>query len=233
MPLFRRPILIVLCCLLPGGAVASESAAPARDNVPRIWRALSGDRVELDQRVFDLHGVTCPAPDTDRGRQAKALLNTFMLGTKHAGGITCTRFGEDSVDCRRNGRKASDLMVDSGLCHLRDGGDIRAETGETLRLTRHDAGPPPVGYWRLRSCLGVHPDDAPTHCRLASRTWPLRYAQAVQYLDMRNAATCSSPIRPTGPVFGPRAGHAPPNRYSLRPFWFNRCHGVLGGHRLR
>lgn len=229
MTLYRRLILTALCCLLGGGAIASDAAAPARDNVPRMWRALSGDRVELDQRVFDLHGVTCPAPDTDRGRQAKALLNTFLLGTKHAGGITCTRFGADGVDCRRNGRLASALMIDSGLCHAREGGDVLATTGETLRLTRHDAGLPPVSYWRLRSCLGVHPDHAPTQCRLASRTWPLRYAQAVGSLALRNAANCPAGFRPSGLTVGPKARHAPPNRYSLRPFLYNPCRTISGG----
>ena len=84
----------------------------AIDGRPRIWRALSGDRVELDGTAYDLRGVTCPDPSTARGRRAKALLNTFLKG----GRITC-RITGDTAACRKDGRDMATGLIDSGLCH--------------------------------------------------------------------------------------------------------------------
>ena len=83
-----RPFTITLLfaisvCIGSHGAKAADPSAPARDNIPRVWRAISGDKVELDGETYRLHGVVCPAPDTDNGRQAKALLNTFMGGSRN------------------------------------------------------------------------------------------------------------------------------------------------------
>ena len=59
----------------------------AIDRVPRIWRALAGDRVELDGTAYDLRGV-----------------------------ITCRPDG-DAVTCRKEGRDMATGMIDSGLCY--------------------------------------------------------------------------------------------------------------------
>ena len=86
----------------------------AIDRVPRIWRALAGDRVELDGTAYDLRGVICPDPSSDQGRRAKALLNTFLRG----GAITC-RIEGDTATCRKEGRDMATGMIDSGLCYPR------------------------------------------------------------------------------------------------------------------
>lgn len=86
----------------------------AIDKVPRVWRALSGDRVELDGVAYDLRGVVCPDPASEQGRRAKALLNTFLRG----GTITC-RVEGDSATCRKEGRDMATGMIESGLCYPR------------------------------------------------------------------------------------------------------------------
>ncbi|MEJ2289148.1 MAG: hypothetical protein P8Y02_11000, partial [Deinococcales bacterium] len=79
----------------------------AIDRKPRVWRALSGDRVELDGTAYDLKGVVCPDPDSNQGRDAKALLNTFLRG----GSITC-RIEGDQATCRKEGRDMATGMID-------------------------------------------------------------------------------------------------------------------------
>lgn len=86
----------------------------AIDKVPRVWRALSGDRVELDGKAYSLRGVVCPDPSSDQGRRAKALLNTFLRG----GTITCRIEGEEAT-CRKEGRDMATGMIASGLCYPR------------------------------------------------------------------------------------------------------------------
>ena len=230
----RSPIFVLLfTCLCVSTGMAADPSAPARDNVPRIWRALAGDRVELDGVAYGLHGVTCPSPDNDTGREAKALLNTFMLNSRYRREITCTFHRDDNVktvDCARREQKASALMIDSGLCQLKPPSETLAYTGETLSLTRFAYAFDPVSYWRLRSCIGVHPDLVPTQCRHASRTWPLRYAEAARWLERQNFSRCPTGFQPIRSGVGPKAAHAPPNRYSLRPFLHNRCHNGSGGH---
>lgn len=216
-----------------GTGDAADPSAPARDNVPRIWKALTGDRLELDGQVFSLRGVTCPSPERDRGRQAKALLNTFLLGSKHSRKITCSIFNKadsSSVDCRRRGQMASVMMVDSGLCQARSDDGTVASADEMLTLTRHVSAHNQISSWRLRTCIGVHPAHVPTQCRLASRTWPLRYAEAARWLERQRISPCPTGIGPARSGVAPRAGHAPPNRYSLRPFLHNRCHSGFYGH---
>lgn len=214
---FRLALLAAAFCLGAIPVQAADPSAPARDNIPRIWRALSGDRVELDGKAFDLHGVTCPAAHSDSGRKAKALLNIFLRGTKHSPGITCTPFGDGrAVECKRAKQTAAALMIDSGLCHAADDTRQEAATGPALSLTRHPVGPVQISYWRLRSCLGVHPAHVPAQCGLASRTWPLRYAEAALWLERQNFSRCPPGVRPAG------SGTAP-NRYSLRPLLPTHC----------
>ena len=237
MPRFVRQLSIALLaaglCLTGQSGQAADPAAPARDNIPRIWRALSGDRVELDGQNYALRGVSCPTPESDAGRQAKALLNTFLLGSKHSRGISCKLFGAGaaaSVDCTRNGRTAAALMIDSGLCHAQDGPADLAEAGKTFALTRHQSGYDQISYWRLRSCIGVHPDRAPRQCRHASRTWPLRYVEAVLWRERQKLSGCPTAFPPATSAVAPKAAHGPPSRYSLRPLVHIRCRNGSGGH---
>jgi endonuclease YncB( thermonuclease family) len=55
-------------------AAASAPAGPANERA----RALSGDTLVYLGQEIRLRGVTCPNPDTANGRQAKALLATFL-----------------------------------------------------------------------------------------------------------------------------------------------------------
>ncbi|WP_135503941.1 hypothetical protein [Roseovarius aestuariivivens] len=86
----------------------------AIDRQPRVWRALSGDRVELDGTAYDLKGVVCPDPGGAEGRRAKALLNTFLRG----GSITC-RIEGNTATCRKEGRDMATGLIASGLCFPR------------------------------------------------------------------------------------------------------------------
>lgn len=223
----------LVLCLMATAGFALDPAAPARDNAPRIWRALTGEQVELDGKTYTLRGVKCPAPATDRGRRAKALLNTFLKGTRNSSRITCEIYGagaDASVSCIRNGRQAADVMIDSGLCHRKELAEDHATASNVLNLERHTSRGPSLSFWRLRSCIGVHPGLGPRQCRLASRTWPLRYAQAAQWLERQTVSVCPKGVRPKGPVFRPKAGRVPPSRYRLRPFLNTRCRSGYGGH---
>lgn len=94
--------------------LAVASAASAQEAL-RVWRALSGDRVELDGTEYRLNGVDCPAPDTDKGRAAKALLNTFLRG----GYLICD-VADGRVACSRDGRDVADGLIESGHCQGTD-----------------------------------------------------------------------------------------------------------------
>ncbi len=92
-----------------------DPAATARDNKPRIWRALSGDLMELDGLSVRVQGITCPSPDTGKGRKAKALLNTFLRG----GNISCEITITDGIAlgvCRKDRRDFAKGLAQSGLC---------------------------------------------------------------------------------------------------------------------
>lgn len=89
-------------------------AAPAEE-APRVWRALSGDRVVLDGTEYRLSGVDCPAPETDAGRAAKALLNTYLRG----GYLVCD-VDDGRAACRRDGRDVAEGLIESGHCRGTD-----------------------------------------------------------------------------------------------------------------
>ena len=215
-------VLLTICVVAVAGlAQAADPSAPARDNVPRIWKALAGDHVVLDGQEFALRGVACPAPDSEKGRQAKALLNTFLLGSRYSPVISCTTYiegGVKAVDCDRRGQMASAVMLGSGLCHALEGGNVTTSAEQRVSLARYVSAHRPIGTWRLRSCLGVHPDQAPLQCRLASRTWPLRYAETVRRLERPQASSCLTDLRPARSAILPQAAKTPPNRYSVLPF---------------
>ncbi|MDK3074047.1 hypothetical protein QO034_13075 [Sedimentitalea sp. JM2-8] len=87
----------------------TDGSASAKSNRPRIWSALSGDRIELDGVQFALDGVTCPPADTPEGRDAKALLNTFL----RAGHVRCTIAGTVTAQtavCTVNGHNINEEM---------------------------------------------------------------------------------------------------------------------------
>ncbi len=77
-------------------------------------RAVSGHDIEIKSHRFRLNGVTCPAPDTERGLEAKALMNTFLRTNircqlRRSGGFW-------TGDCTANGKNVASGLVSSGLC---------------------------------------------------------------------------------------------------------------------
>lgn len=105
-----RPCLLIACLVLPGWGLAQD-AAPAEENAARVWVAVSGDKVMLDGKVYRLSGVSCPDPETEDGRAAKALLNTFLRG----GYIAC-RVEGGRASCSKEGNDIATGMIRSGYC---------------------------------------------------------------------------------------------------------------------
>lgn len=126
-----KALLAALCLGLPLAAQAAETAAPAADNAPRVWRALSGDRLELDGATYRLGGVTCPAPETGAGRAAKALLNTFLRN----GYVVC-RAADGQAVCQKDGRDFAEGLIASGHCSAAPAADLPADAARLVRDTR-------------------------------------------------------------------------------------------------
>lgn len=78
--------------------------------------ALSGDLVRVGDATFRVQGVGCPDPSTEKGRDAKALANTFLRIT---GEMSC-QHSNGQGDCIAQivdgRRKLSDVMHKSGYC---------------------------------------------------------------------------------------------------------------------
>ena len=94
---------------------ASDPAPRAIENEPRIWQALSGEMVELDGVIYRLHGVRCPDMAVKEGRDAKALLNTFLRGGKIECRVWQTPQGPHAT-CAKEGRDVATGLIRSGLC---------------------------------------------------------------------------------------------------------------------
>lgn len=99
-----RVFCLGLALALPGAGMAQESG-------PTVWAAVSGDEVRLDGETYRLSGVACPDPETEAGRAAKALLNTFLRG----GYIEC-RVEGDRASCSKEGRDFATGLIRSGYC---------------------------------------------------------------------------------------------------------------------
>ena len=134
---------LLLCCLaLPGAGVAQANTAPADDNTARVWSAVSGDEVMLDGETYRLSGVTCPEPDTEDGRAAKALLNTFLRG----GYIAC-RVEDGRASCSKEGNDIATGLIRSGYCEGTGEAPVPEQTDVLARDTRpgYAAGDPYAG----------------------------------------------------------------------------------------
>lgn len=143
--------LIVLIALLIGSplwAREPDPNAPARDGKPRIWRALTGDLMELDGKVLALEGVACEPVVTKDGRRAKALLNTFL----RAGHVRCeitTQSNPPRARCAVNGRDLTQSMQTAPGCQK-----INPERqSPTLQAVR--PAPPPTGQDLLHLATGT------------------------------------------------------------------------------
>ena len=90
--------------------------ASAIDGKVRVWRAISGNEIELDGVRALLTGVTCETPNSEKGRAAKALVNRMLK----AGFVTCEVTQERSVlmaKCNVNGRDVAESLREAGYCH--------------------------------------------------------------------------------------------------------------------
>lgn len=77
-------------------------------------RAISGHEIEIKGRRITMRDYRCPDPATDRGRDAKALMNQFLRTN-----ITCIAIengGSVVGDCWANAKNVTDSMVSTGLC---------------------------------------------------------------------------------------------------------------------
>lgn len=115
------------------GAGASAMADGARRVEQAIWnkvhtKAITGDRILFNGAELLLENLTCPDATTEKGREAKALMNTFL---RRAGHFECEvellpddrLRGHCTVAERRGLKPSANLstgMVQSGLCHSGD-----------------------------------------------------------------------------------------------------------------
>lgn len=189
----------------PSTAHAAETeaiSAPAIGNQPRLWRALTGDRLELDGEVMRLKGVRCPDASTDDGRAAKALLNTFLRG----GYVTCRADG-DAATCRKNGQEVADGMLASGYCEQRAEIQPRgpASGQDASRQFARDARHGPSFHPVRRAAPG--PDRACRPAGLRAQALPLACLDRSPYSKcpgFPNRAVAQMPGLPTGRMEEPR-----------------------------
>lgn len=121
-----KTLNVLFCCLaLP--AAALDDAAPARENEARVWQAISGDEAVLDGERVRLAGIACPDPETEEGRRAKALFNTFLRG----GRVTCN-IRDGWAQCDKEGRDVATGLIESGLCRAIPMPALEEETARIL-----------------------------------------------------------------------------------------------------
>ena len=98
------------------GLLAEGVVAEQRD---LSWKALEGDRVNLNGNVMSVHVISCPATTTEAGLDAKRLVNTFLRGGVVICARSSTRDGHEYVDCAKrgnNGLTLSQMLIFSELC---------------------------------------------------------------------------------------------------------------------
>lgn len=130
-----RNILAALAFLGASAAVAQEKNT--------TWKALEGDRLNLNGRVMSVHGISCPPPSLASGLSAKRLANTFLRGGMVVCATSLTEDGNQFVDCAKrgnNGLTLSQMLVFSDLCIPRRDQDCLAPHIDALPTY---APPPP------------------------------------------------------------------------------------------
>ncbi len=108
-----RNILPTLALLL-----ASSAAAQEKD---MTWKALEGDRLNLNGKVMSVHGIYCPPSSQPTGLSAKRLSNTFLRGGVVVCATSLSADGTEYVDCAKrgnNGLTLSQMLVFSDMCIL-------------------------------------------------------------------------------------------------------------------
>ena len=100
--------------------LAASSAAAQEKNM--TWKALEGDRLNLNGRIMQVHGISCPSPRIASGMSAKRLANTFLRGGIVVCATSLLEDGSELVDCAKrgnNGLMLSQMLVFSDLCRPR------------------------------------------------------------------------------------------------------------------
>ncbi|MDF1621756.1 hypothetical protein [Pseudothioclava nitratireducens] len=109
--------------ILPTLALLVASSATAQEK-NMTWKALEGDRLNLNGMIINVHGISCPPPILASGMSAKRLANTFLRGGVVVCATSLTEDGSEFVDCAKqgnNGLTLSQKLVFSDLCiPLRD-----------------------------------------------------------------------------------------------------------------
>ena len=104
---------ITLCLALLAVPLAAEERISGKFKLGEA-RALSGHEIEIKGRRITMRDYRCPDPETERGRDAKALMNQFLRTN-----ITCVMVPEGGAfvgDCWANDKNVTDGMVGTGLC---------------------------------------------------------------------------------------------------------------------
>lgn len=159
-----RHILSSVCTITALSASAqTDPAASASNNQPRIWSALSGERIQVDGDVLRLRDVTCAKPTTDAGRNAKALLNTFL----RAGHVRCLVSETGLAECTVNGQNINARLRQQPGCGPSDPSakSLRPDVNPPFRsaatprqIERRIRPADPLQLWRRATGLGPIPD---------------------------------------------------------------------------
>ncbi len=111
-----RPLCLLICILSASGPAVSQSGTVI-DNRQLAWKAISGHLMLMRGDLVRLEGVVCPPVDTLDGRNAKALLSTFMRSGR--GTVRCTISGPEgdkTARCFKDRQSFATGMVNSGFC---------------------------------------------------------------------------------------------------------------------
>ncbi len=115
-PIFLSAILLITLVYLGGGVpglggpnVSSGFKTDAQTH------AISGNRIVIQGHHMVFEGLECPDPQTEAGRDAKALMNTYLRTN-----IYCRMTSWDSAmwvgSCEANGKSVAAGMKQTGLC---------------------------------------------------------------------------------------------------------------------
>ena len=107
---------LLICLLLAVSAFPSSGGARDYRSIHPL-KALSGDLMLIKGQHVRLEGVLCPPVNTIAGRDAKALLNTFLKAGR--GTVRCNingPAGSRTAVCFKERRSFAAGMIASGLC---------------------------------------------------------------------------------------------------------------------
>lgn len=109
--MLRRCVSALLLSALP--LLAEEERVSGSFKLGEA-RAFSGHEIEIKGRRIVMRDYRCPDPATERGRDAKALMNQFLRTN-----VTCVMARDGAIwvgDCWANDKNVTDGMIGAGLC---------------------------------------------------------------------------------------------------------------------